>query len=95
MLTDESRIKERLEKYLEHLLNKKNLKVVVEDGMPNQAIRSEMSKKVKKALQMKNNKATGPDNIPIGTWRGLGEKNVNMLWDLCKWVFEKKKMPKK
>lgn len=43
---DERKIKERWEKYFELLLNKENSKVVVGDGIPNQAITSEISKEL-------------------------------------------------
>lgn len=35
--------------------------------------------------RMKNNKTTGPDEIPVEAWRALGERGVDLLWDLmCK-----------
>lgn len=55
--------------------------MVVGDGVPNQEITSEISKKeVEKALKkMRNNKVTQPDNILIEAWRGKYEYVVELL----------------
>jgi hypothetical protein len=43
--------------------------------------------------KMKNNKATGPDNIPIEAWKSLGADGVDLLVTLMNEVFSEEKIP--
>ncbi|XP_066947089.1 uncharacterized protein [Macrobrachium rosenbergii] len=52
-------------------------------------------KNVKKALKkMKNGEAIGPDGIPAEVWKSLGEKGIDMLWDLAQKICSQEKIPK-
>ena len=95
VLSDQNKIKERWEGYFENLLNEENPGVVFEDGIQNQGVTPDVSRKeVKLALKkMKNGKATGPDGIPVEAWRSLGEEGIDMLWDLMQKIYDKEKIP--
>ncbi|XP_068213952.1 uncharacterized protein [Palaemon carinicauda] len=64
---EENAIKRRWETYFEGLLNEENPRTVFEDGLPNEAVTIEMTRKeVNQAVKkMKSSKAAGPDNIPL------------------------------
>ena len=70
--------------------------MVFGDGVPNQGLTPGISREeVEKALKkMKNKKATGPDNIPVEAWKGLGKEGIDMLWDLVCKVYDQEKIPK-
>ena len=95
VLKEEEQIRKRWEKYFKKLLNEENPRTVFGDGVPNQALTPGISRlEVEKALKkMKNSKATGPDNIPVEAWKGLGEEGIDLLWDLMKKVYQQEKMP--
>ncbi len=95
VLSEDGKIKDRWEKYFEHLLNEENPRVVFGDGVPNQAVTSSISREeVKKALKkMKKGKATGPDGIPVEVWKSLGDEGIDMLQDLMQKIYEEEKMP--
>ncbi|XP_068219909.1 uncharacterized protein [Palaemon carinicauda] len=80
VLAEETEIK-RWETYFEGLLNEENPRTVFEDGLPNEPVtigvtRRELEQAVKK---MKNNRAAGPDNIPVEVWESLGEEGIDIL----------------
>lgn len=63
---NENKIKDRWKNYFKQLLDEENPKTVGRDRIPNQAIKSEIIKEeVEKAMKMKHNKVTGPENISI------------------------------
>ena len=43
--------------------------------------------------KMKNNNATGPDEIPVEAWRALGGEGVDLLWDLMIKIEEQEHIP--
>ena len=43
--------------------------------------------------KMKNNKATGPDEIPVEAWRALGGEGVDLLWDLMIKIEQQEHIP--
>ncbi|XP_068225525.1 uncharacterized protein [Palaemon carinicauda] len=95
VLAEESEIKSRWKTYFEGLLNKENPRTVFEEGLPNKTVtigvtRREVEQAVKK---MKNNKAAGPDNIPVKVWKSLGEEGIDILWDMTQKIFNQEKMP--
>ena len=38
-------------------------------------------KDIKKAIRCSNNSSPGPDAIPFGAWRAMGDFGINVLWD--------------
>ena len=42
---------------------------------------------------MKNGKATGPDNLPIEVWKSLGRTGVNFLKEALKKITDEEKIP--
>ena len=42
---------------------------------------------------MKNGKARGPDEIPAEVWKSLGEKGIDLLWDLMQKIYQEEKLP--
>lgn len=95
ILTEDENIRNRWKCYFEKLLNEENPRVVVGDGVPSQGVVPEISKdEIQYALRkMKNDKSTGPDNIPVEVWKSLGDVGINMLWDLMNKIFKEEKMP--
>ena len=95
VLAEENEIKRRWETYFERLLNEENPRMVFEDGIPNEAVTSAVTRReVKQAVRkMKNGKAAGPDNIPVEVWKSLGEEGIDILWDLMQKIFNQEKMP--
>ena len=86
ILAEEGEIKSRWEAYFERLLNEENPKTVFENGHPNEAVTTALTRReVERAVKkMKNGKATGPDKIPVEVWKSLGEEGTDFLWDLMK-----------
>jgi hypothetical protein len=66
------------------------------EGTPNQGVTKEVTKvEVERALKkMKNNKATGPDEIPVEVWKCLGEVGIDKLTELMQMIWEEEKMPR-
>ena len=84
MRRDSERVKERWKEYFENLLNEEYPREQHQNGTPNQGLTIGVTgAEVESALRkMKNNKATGPDEIPVEAWRALGGEGVDLLWDL-------------
>ena len=84
VLRDEERVRERWKEYFEDLLNEEYPREQHQNGIPNQGLivgvtRAEVESALKK---IKNNKATGPYEIPVERWRVLGGEGVDLLLDL-------------
>ncbi|XP_068245556.1 uncharacterized protein [Palaemon carinicauda] len=99
VLAKENEIKRSWKTYFEGLLNE-NSKTVFEDGLPNDGLPNEavtigVTKRevVQAVKKMKNSKAAGLDNIPVEVWKSLGEKGIDVLWDLMQKIFNQEKMP--
>ena len=95
VLRDEERVRGRWKEYFENLLNEEYPREQHQNGTPNQGLtigvtRAEMESALKK---MKNNKAMGPDEIPVEAWRALGGEEVNLLWDLMIKIEEEEHIP--
>ena len=63
------------------MLNEENPRDHQDDGIPypvltSCVVRAEVVGALKK---MKNNKSTGPDEIPVEAWRALGKVGVDLL----------------
>ena len=69
--------------------------MVYGDREPNEGLTSGITREevVKAVREMKNGKATGPDNIPVEVWKSLGEEGIDMLWDPMKKINQEEKMP--
>ncbi|XP_068224895.1 uncharacterized protein [Palaemon carinicauda] len=95
VLAVESEIKSRWKTYFEGLLNKENPRTVFEEGLPNKTVTIGVTRReVEQAVnKMKNNKAAGPDNIPVKVWKSLGEEGIDILWDMTQKIFNQEKMP--
>ncbi len=55
-------------------------------GMEREEVENAMKK-------MKNNKAVGPDNIPVEAWKALGKEGVDILWGLIRKIEEQEVIP--
>ena len=88
------KIKERWGAYFDHLLKEENLRTVFGDGVLNEGLTPEISRKdVEAALKkMKNGKATGTDNILAEVWKCLGEDGIDMLLNLINKIYREEKM---
>ena len=66
-----------------------------QNGTPNQGLTVGVTRvEVESALRkMKNNKATGADEIPVEAWRALGGEVVYLLWDLMIKIDEQEYIP--
>ena len=42
---------------------------------------------------MKNGKATGPDNLPVEVWKSLGRTGVNFLKEALNKISDEEKIP--
>ena len=95
VLAEEDEIKSRWETYFEGLLNEENPRAVFEDGLPNEAVTTAVTRReVEQAVRkLKNGKAAGPDKIPVEVWKSLGEEGIDILWDLMQKIFSQEKMP--
>ena len=81
VLRNEERVRERRKDYFEKLLNEEYPREQHQNGTPNQGLTIGVTgAEVESALKkMKNNMATGPDEIPVEAWRDLEEKG----WACC------------
>ena len=95
VLRDEERVKERWKEYFENLLNEEYPREQHQNGTPNQGLTIGVTRaEVESALRkMKNNKATGPDEIPVEAWRALGGEGVDLLWDVMIKIEEQEHIP--
>ena len=81
VLQDEERVRERWKDYFENLLNEEYPREQHQNGTPNQGLTIGVTRvEVESALKkIKSNKATGPDEIPVESWRALGGEGVDLL----------------
>ena len=95
VLRDEERVRERWKKYFENLLNEEYPREQHQNGTPSQGLTIGVTRVgIESALKkMKNNKATGPDKIPVEAWRALGGEGVDLLWDLMIKIEEQEHIP--
>ena len=95
VLMDEETVRERWKEYFENLLNEEYPREQHKNRTPNQGLTVGVTRvEVESALRkMKNNKATGPDEIPVEAWRALGEEGLDLLWDLMIKIEEQEHIP--
>ena len=94
VLRDEERVKERWKEYFENLLNEEYPREQHQNGTPNQELTIGVTRaEVESALRKMNNKATGPDEIPVEAWRALGGEGVDLLWDVMIKIEEQEHIP--
>ena len=81
--------------YFDKLLNEDNPRSIFDDGVPNEGLTKGINRnEVKVAIsRMKKGKATGMDGIPVEVWKCLGEKGIDMQWDLMQRIQEQEKIP--
>ncbi|XP_069985581.1 uncharacterized protein [Penaeus vannamei] len=93
-LNEEEKIRDRWKSDFESLLNEENPRADFDEAAPKFGVTCDINRQeVKEALRkMKNGKATGPDNIPAEVWKCLGDKGIDMLWDLMTKVYEELKI---
>ena len=88
--------KERWRQYYQKVMNEDNPREVrneqqaeVEDD-----ITEITSAEIEMALRnMKNGKATGPDNLPVEVWKSLGITGVNFLKEALNKITDEEKIP--
>ena len=95
VLLDDDKIKGRWKEYFEELLNVENDRI--QRDVQQREIRDVQAiseEEVRDAMRkMENNKAVGPDNIPIEAWKCLGREGIEWLTKLYGKVWETGKMP--
>ena len=95
VLYDEMDIKQRWKNYFELLLNVENPRQVVEYGQPNDVEVEDIGRQeVKDAIKkMKNEKAVGPDEIPVEVWKALGDLGDELVYEVIHQSFDSEEMP--
>ena len=101
VLIDDNQIKDRWKRYFHNLFNEINENEVTlghleqfEQNKNFKYYRKIRPIEVENALKfMKNNKAVGPDDIPIEAWKCLGKVAITWLTKLFNLIIDTKKMP--
>ncbi|KAK3505645.1 hypothetical protein QTP70_004655, partial [Hemibagrus guttatus] len=96
VLTSEESVQRRWKEYFEELMNEENEREKKVEGVNSveQKVDKIRKDEVRKALKrMKSGKAVGPDDIPVGVWKCLGEAAVEFLASLFNRVLESERMP--
>lgn len=87
MLSKEEEVSARWKEYYEGLLNEENYREHFKDRTPcvgpTRPVERVEVVEVELAMKIMNNKAVGPDNIPVETWRSLG-KGMDTLRELLR-----------
>ena len=93
---DDLKILERWREYYQKLMNEENPR----EGRNEQQAEVEAditqitSAEIEMALRnMKNEKATGPDNLPVEVWKSLGRTGVNCLKEALNKITDEEKIP--
>ncbi|XP_023236506.1 uncharacterized protein LOC111635696 [Centruroides sculpturatus] len=87
------RAKERWKVFFRNLLNEESPRTLYENGEENEGVVQDISKEVESVLRkMKMGKAVGTYRILVETWRGLGKKGIDILWDLMKKLWQQEKI---
>ena len=96
MLTSEEDILDRWKGYFEKLMNEEHPRELRTQlaAINVQAVPNISKDEVRKSMQgMKNNKALGPDDIPVEVWKCLGEPAVEFLACLFNRILVGEPMP--
>ncbi|KAJ8375265.1 hypothetical protein SKAU_G00058450 [Synaphobranchus kaupii] len=96
VLTSEDSVMRRWKEYFEELMNEENERERRTDNVEivNQEVQEISKEEVRAAMRrMKSGKAVGPDDIPVETWRCLGEMAVEFLTRLFNNILESETMP--
>ena len=96
VLVEDLKILERWREYYQKLMNEHNPR----EGRNEQQAEVEgditeiTSAEIEMALRnMKNGKATGPDNLPVEVWKSLGRTGVNFLKEALNKITDEEKIP--
>ncbi|XP_072395386.1 uncharacterized protein [Diabrotica undecimpunctata] len=94
VLSIDVEIKQKWYKYFRKLLNEEYQRRDRGCGISNENVipgiaRDEM---VEALNRMKNGNSVGPDGRPVDVWKTLGEKGVNILWQMMSRIYEKEMM---
>ena len=95
VLHDQEKILQRWLEYFERLLNEENAREKYEEGEANQGVTQTIRRKEVEyaVIHMKSGKAVGADQIPIDAWKSLGERGIDILWDLMQKIWEGEQIP--
>ena len=96
VLTSEESVLSRWKEYFEGLMNEENERERRLDDVKivNLDVQQISKEEVRAAMKrMKNEKAVGPDDIPVEAWRCLGETAVEFLTRLFNAILESERMP--
>ena len=95
VLKESEEIKKRWKIYFEELYNEENQRVETEEADPVLGPVEEVTAaEVKQAMKkMKNNKACGPDMVPVEVWKALGEAGKQLLRKIFNMVLRTGRMP--
>ena len=96
VLVEDLKILERWREYYQKLMNEENPR----EGRNEQQAEVEgditeiTSAEIEMALRnMKNGKATGPDNLPVEVWKSLGRTGVNFLKEALNKITDEENIP--
>ena len=95
ILKESEEIKKRWKEYFDELYNEENPRVETEEADPVSGPVEEVTvAEVRQAMKkMKNNKACGPDMVPVEVWKALGEVGVQLLGKIFNMVLRTGRMP--
>ena len=95
ILKESEDIKERWKDYFNELYNEENQRIETKEIDPVLDPVEEVTEaEVKQALRkMKNNKACGPDMVPVEVWKALGRAGEQLLWKIFNLVLRTGRMP--
>ena len=95
VLKESEDIKQRWKTYFEELYNQENQRIQTEETNPVFGPVEEITAaEVKQAMKkMKNNKACGPDMIPVEVWKALGDIGEQLLRKIFNMVLRTGRMP--
>ena len=95
ILKESEEIKKRWKEYFDELYNEENPRVETEEVDPVSGPVEEVTvAEVRQAMKkMKNNKACGPDMVPVEVWKALGEVGVQLLRKIFNMVLRTGRMP--
>ncbi|XP_072380840.1 uncharacterized protein [Diabrotica undecimpunctata] len=88
-------IKQKSYEYLSKFLNEKHQRSDKACATPNKNVIPEITREevIKTLNRSMNGKALGPDGIPVEVWKALGEKGIDILWQMVSKIHEEERIP--